>query len=372
MKTIAILCGRYLPGFKDGGPVRTLINICDGLGEEYRIKIITNDRDHGDINAYPNIVYDAPNKVGNAEAWYLKPKGFTFATIKKLTVDADLIYIFGPYDDYSYKTMWLKRFNKIKKPVVVASMGTFSEGAIGIKSGKKKLFLAVCKLFGLFKKIVWSVTSTREEEEVKKYIGKKAKCMIAEDLPRKVAPLIEKSQSEKLRVIFLSRICQKKNLAYAIEVISKIKSEIIFDVYGVIEDKEYFEKCQTLLEALPNNVKWAYKGEVATEKVVKVFSSYDAFLFPTLGENYGHVIFEALAGGCLPIISDTTPWGKLGAGVVKEYSLSDQDAFVGAIEGLADLDKESLLKAQKNANAFACKKYESSLRETGYRRVFDL
>ena len=51
MRTIAILCGRYLPGYKDGGPLRTIGNICDCLGTEYRFKIITNDRDHGDTIA---------------------------------------------------------------------------------------------------------------------------------------------------------------------------------------------------------------------------------------------------------------------------------------------------------------------------------
>ena len=47
------------------------------------------------------------------------------------------------------------------------------------------------------------------------------------------------------------------------------------------------------------------------KKVIETFSKYDVFLFPTKGENYGHVIFEALAGGCIPIISDQTPWNDI-------------------------------------------------------------
>ena len=78
MKKIAILCGRYLPGYKDGGPVRTLINLTNCLGKEYNFIIITNDRDHGDKEPYKGIKYTEPNKVGDAEVWYLKPKGFTF------------------------------------------------------------------------------------------------------------------------------------------------------------------------------------------------------------------------------------------------------------------------------------------------------
>jgi hypothetical protein len=42
-------------------------------------------------------------------------------------------------------------------------------------------------------------------------------------------------------------------------------------------------------------------------------AEYDLFLFPTLGENYGHVISEALASGCPVVISDQTPWRNLEA-----------------------------------------------------------
>ena len=39
MKKILILTGRYLPGHKDGGPLRTLINVTDALGDEYEFYI---------------------------------------------------------------------------------------------------------------------------------------------------------------------------------------------------------------------------------------------------------------------------------------------------------------------------------------------
>lgn len=50
MKNILILMGRYLPGYKDGGPVRTIVNLVDILGNEYNFNIMTSDRDHGDKN----------------------------------------------------------------------------------------------------------------------------------------------------------------------------------------------------------------------------------------------------------------------------------------------------------------------------------
>lgn len=371
MKTIAILSGRYLPGYKDGGPVRTLINLTDCLGKEYRFKIITNDRDHGDTVAYKNIKYNEANKIGNAEVWYLKPNGFTMSVIYKLTLDADLIYVCGPYDDYAYKTLFLKRLGKIKIPVVVASMGSFSSGAFQIKSKKKKIFMNTCKILGFFKSITWSVTSKLEEADVRNLVDKKAKCMIAEDLPRKVPELTKGNYSGDIRVVFLSRISEKKNLLYAIEILKKVTSNIIFDIYGPIEDSVYWKKCQEKLNELPKRIQWSYKGMADSEKIIEVFSEYDVFFFPTRGENFGHVIFEALAGGCIPIISDQTPWNDLEKRKCgKIISLSNPKEFITAIDEIAKISKHELKIMQSRASDYAKEKYMSSVNHTGYRKIF--
>ena len=41
MKKILIIMGRYLPGYKDAGPVRSIKNLEDRLGEEYDFRILT-------------------------------------------------------------------------------------------------------------------------------------------------------------------------------------------------------------------------------------------------------------------------------------------------------------------------------------------
>lgn len=372
MKTIAILCGRYLPGYKDGGPVRTIVNLVECLGNDYHFIIITNDRDHGDSKPYKNIIYNKPNKVGQADVYYLNPGGFTLSAIERLTKKADLIYVCGPYDNYAVKTLLLKRIGRIPQPVVVASMGSFSEGAYNIKKYKKSIFINICNILGLFKKIVWSVTTKIEEADVCHVIGKNAKCFIAEDLPEKVPPLNKRNNSDNLKIIFLSRICKMKNLLYAIEVLNNISANIEFDIYGIIEDVEYWNICQKELYRLKKNVTWKYRGVVAPEKVIEVFSKYDLFLFPTLGENYGHVIFEALAGGCLPIISDRTPWMDLeekDCGYV--IPLSKRERYEEVINMFFEFSVEEVNNKREKAYLYASQKYDKSVTNTGYRIIFD-
>lgn len=315
MRKILIVMGRYLPGYKDGGPVRSIKNLVDRLGTEYEFHILTVDRDHGDTEAYPGIRYDAWNQVGHAKVWYVQPGGFTKAEVKRLADEVDLVYVCGCFNDYARTAMALKKKDEIMVPVVIASMGLFSPGAFRIKYPKKKAYVTLLKALGYFDKIVWSATSEEEAADIRRQVGKNAACYLAEDLPRKSVDISRDKSSDSgyCKVVFLSRISRKKNLTYAAEILKKWgeaypSQQIQFDVYGNKEDPVYVAECEELLKQLPANVEYHYQGIAPAEEIIETFAKYDVFLFPTQGENYGHVIFEAMAGGCVPIISDQTPW----------------------------------------------------------------
>jgi hypothetical protein len=48
--TILILNEYYLPGYKAGGPIRSISNLVSWLGDDFNFKIITTDRDYLDSN----------------------------------------------------------------------------------------------------------------------------------------------------------------------------------------------------------------------------------------------------------------------------------------------------------------------------------
>ena len=374
MNKILILTGRYLPGYKDGGPVRSILNLSEWLGDEYDIRIMCHDRDHGDTERYPDIKVNDWNQVGKAKVWYTE--SFNARDIAKLADDADLVYSCGPYNDYAIAAMRLKKNGRIKAPLVVASMGSFSPDAFKIKGKKKELFVKIMKILGMFKKITWSVTSSREEEELKAIIGDDAKCIIASDLARKgLGEHTHIKEDDSLKIIFLSRISRKKNLVVVPEILSKVdaKYNIAIDVYGIAEDQDYLEECLKEFRKLPTNIKWEYKGEIDSEGVPAIFSEYDVFLFPTLGENYGHVIAESLGAGCLPVISDRTPWLDLfenSCGYV--CSLEDLSTFSKSIDKLAATNGEEFDLLIRNSFNYIENKKIKDVEESGYRTIFNL
>ena len=72
-----------------------------------------------------------------------------------------------------------------------------------------------------------------------------------------------------------------------------------------------------------------------------MFSKYDAFIFPTLSENYGHVIVESLIVGTPVIISNNTPWTDVNDfGCGGAFSLDDSMSFSLMIQKIIDADQE--------------------------------
>ena len=374
-KNILIIMGRYLPGYKDGGPVRSIKNLVDYLGDEYNFRILTCDRDHGDEESYPNIKVNAWNTVGKAQVYYVPPNGFKFKTIKKLANESDLVYCCGCFNDYAINTLILKRFNQIKVPVVVAAMGLFSPMEFRLKYAKKKLFTTLFNLTGMFKKIYWSATSEMEIHEIKQQVRVKDNFFIAEDLPRKVdeAPIKKEKEIGKLKVVWISRIAPKKNLKGAIQILQMVKSDIEFTIYGPKHVPDYWDECEEELKKLPSNVKWSWKGNVESEKVVETLKNHHVFLFPTLGENYGHVIQEALSASCPVILSDQTPWNDVeynSAGYT--YPVDNIDNFIECIERYANLDQKVFNKIANDALEYIVSKNSYSINNTGYRNIFEI
>ena len=379
MKNILIVTGRYLPGYKDGGPVRTIKNLTDMYGDKYHFTVACADRDHGDEKAYEGILVGAENRntVGKADVVYIENGNFSFSDIKSLATSNDLIYVCGPYNNYAIKTLILNRMSLIKVPVVLAPMGSFSKGALAIRSTKKKIYLMAMKALGLLNKVYFSVTSEVEKEEMEEALKIKIddKCFIAEDPQRcPVETTSKKLRDENglLNIVFLSRICEKKNLLGAAEILSLVKEKAVFHIFGNMEDEDYYQKCLTVLEKLPENITWKYMGEADSENVPEILSKYDVFLFPTHGENFGHVISEALLSGVVPVISDTTPWLDLhekGAGFV--LPLGDKQEFVKCIDKLCQMTEKELEELSAGAKKYYLEKYEYAQNNNGYIKIFD-
>lgn len=374
-KDILIITGRYLPGYKDGGPVRTIKNLTDYLGNEFNFKILTADRDHGDLAPYPGIKINDWNRVGNADVFYVSEGRFSFKIITAQAKHADLVYVCGCFSDYSFITLFANRIGQIKAPVVVAAMGLFSPLEFKRKYIKKKLYTVVLNKLGFLKTVFWSATSEMEINDILQQVDTvREQFYIARDLPRQInlKQIQKRKKQNQIEVVWISRISQNKNLLGAIEILMRVKHCVHFTIFGPEQSSDYWRSCQNRLKELPSNIRWDYRGDIDSEDVINTLINYHVFLFPTFGENYGHVIHEALSAGCPCLISDQTPWRDLEenqAGYV--LPLDQKDQFASAIDRYAEMSELEFHKVSTTAYSYAVRVSNEAFQSTGYRTMFN-
>lgn len=381
MQKVLIIIPFYFPGYRVGGPQRTIENVVDFFSDSSDIYIYTKNHDMGDDTPY-DVETNKWVKHKGAKIMYVPDAEYYGKTFEKMYMDFDIIYSCSLFSRNSIHLMILHKKKKcLDKKVYIAPMGVLDKGAFSSKKIKKKVFVNFCNLLGLFENIIWSFTSNNEKDNAIKVLGEKSvsKFVIAEDLPRKIDfdkyMTIRKQMGTDvpLRICFISRICPKKNLTYALDILHHdYGRKIIFDIYGIIENSDYYKKCENMISNMTNTVKVNYCNQLDPSSVVDTFSKYDLFLFPTKGENFGHVIYEALAAGCIPVISDRTPWDDLEemhCGAVRR--LEDKNSFISAIEQYVNMSNEELMVCKKNAIAYAEQKLITSVQNSGYKKVFE-
>ncbi len=380
---VLVLLSHYLPGYKAGGPIQSIANMVEALGEELDFRIVTCDRDIGEATPFNGVPAGQWADIGKARVFYLPDTWMALWTlIRILTVTrADLLYLNSFFARrYSILVLLLRRLRLFQpKSVLLAPRGEFSAGAICIKKWRKLTYITLARKAGLYADVLWHASSKFEEVDIQNafHSGEsiavagpiavrardaepKLQIMTALDLPGSAGPAPDPLERLKsagtIRLVFLSRISRKKNLDRAISTLSAVSGDVQFDIYGPIEDAGYWRTCRELMAQLPPKIKVQYCGEVRHDRVHHVLSEYDALLFPTRGENYGHVIREALSAGCPVIVSDQTPWrGLEKLGVGWDLPLHDAERFRSVIQMCVDMQPDNFAQWAARAHAYGAK-----------------
>lgn len=318
---ILILTDFYLPGYKSGGGLRTLVNMIEHLSDEFEFLVVTRNHDGwGDFKPYDSVVTDKWNRIGHADVYYFGANGLSLSDLQRLWREAapDAVYLNSFFSTLTIKATMLWRFGRVpKQKLVIAPEGEFSEGALQIKRRKKQIYLSLARRKNWSRGILWKAAAEAEKNDIERILNEKCEIFVAPNMqpktlfPEYSAEMKPKKDAGKMRVIFLSRVNRKKNLSFALEVLAEQTGEIEFDIYGALDDADYWRECQDLMKRMPANVKADFKGSLEYEKVAETLTDYHFFILPTLGENFGHVVLEALAAGCPALLSDQTPWRDL-------------------------------------------------------------
>lgn len=369
----------YIPSTKAGGPVRSMKNAVDALHNEFDFYIECYDYDFGCKGQHYSNIKKGWQKVGFANVVY-QPYGtldFKYKNMEKFIreVKPNVIWCQGLLMPHKVHNA-IRVAEKIGIPTIISPRGEASPDRMALKGYKKYPYAALCNLLGIYRRnnVFFHATSNDEVFGLRKYFKVRDDHIYQIlNIPVIAAenPVFVEKQENRIRVVFVSRIHEVKNVLLAIQIVKLLNCRASFDIYGPIESRDYWTLCLKEMENLPNGIHVNYCGLLQMDEVGQMFQRYDVFLFPTMNENYGHVIAEALANGCPTVLSKgTTPWDDLDGVAGYIANLKDLNEFKEKLEKLAVLGREEYSNLRISTIEYFKRKQDEDGAVKGHSRMF--
>lgn len=367
----------YLPGYRGGGPIRTIANMVEQLGDRFEFRIVTQDRDAGPCEPYPGIVPDTWTALGKGFVRYIHPAAISIRNLVRLirAESFDVLYLNSFFDrTFTTRILTARGMGLLpNRPTVLAPRGEFSPGALRYKSLQKRLYVGGFQLLHWGDGVIWQASTPLEKADVSRMLPSipAVRIMVACDLasaPTTTTDDTPIAVDGPLRILFLSRISPMKNLAFVLAVLARVRCPVALSIIGP-RDEDYWQACQPALRALPPNVTVDIHDSIPPLEVPAVMRRHDLLFLPTQGENFGHVIHEALSAGLPVLISDRTPWtGVTEAGAGWSLPLVASEPFVEVLTRHAATDatiRAEMRRAAMNfgrAHSFDASAYDDNVR----------
>ena len=335
LKHILVFIDWYEPAFRAGGPVRSMVNLIARLKGRYRFSVATSAFEYGSSEPMPGIVSDQWVSGKQNERICYGTRGGLRSAIKHIrSENPDLIYLQGIFSLH-YSLLPLLAAQICRKQVVLAPRGMLHPTALQFKGARKRLFLRLAWNFGLFRKVRFQAVDNFEADYIKAVFPRasifRATNMAA--LPQNL-PALERVEGSVLKLVSVARISPEKNNLFILELLKKLDIPVDVVFYGAPgNDERYVAAFREALNELPEQVHAQWEGFLDPEQLQPELRKAHWFIMPTLGENFGHAIFEALAAGLPVLIGNNTPWKNLASlEAGQDLDVSQTQAWLDALQ----------------------------------------
>jgi glycosyltransferase involved in cell wall biosynthesis len=291
-----------------GGPARSVTHLIAAMLENssHKIELFCEESQNPIINNFVkstgSIYFCKLNKLG----------GLKGISVRLKISKPNLLHGHGLWQMPVHQMAKMARKNKI--PYIITPRGMLEPWSLEQKKIKKKIALSLFQNKDLKNAACIHATATLEAENIRNLGYTNPIAVIPNGIDLKEFPEFKKSKAAEKRILFLSRIHQKKGIENLIEAWSQIHKIIrenwSITIVGNGEEK-YIAALQALLINKGLSDQILIKGPMYGEDKLKEYQDADLFVLPTYSENFGIVIAEALACNTPVITTKGAPWNEL-------------------------------------------------------------
>lgn len=309
----------YKPAYSYGGPTLSVSKLCEQLVKKgCRVEVFTTTANG---TAELPVVTQIPQQVEGVPVRYFKRltkdhSHFSPQLLRRLWKDVrafDVVHIHTWWNLVSMGSCLIAHLKGV--PVILSPRGTLSTYTFSHKHRLlKRLFHDIAGQ-RLLNRCYLHTTSGREQKAMARLLTPQHSfnlhnlMTLPARLPQSVPP------AGLFRLLFLSRITQKKGLAMLFEALSDLKIPFQLSIAGN-GDKSYVQQLKALSRQyqIEAHIQWiGFKGPEKFE----IIAQHDLLVLPSHDESFGNVVIESLAAGTAVLISN-----KVGlAGYVRQKKL---------------------------------------------------
>ena len=296
-----------------GGPSRTVTQLCSHLADQRIDTYLISQR----LRSSQLLLPDSPrvsNRIGLAESNFQAYAGLPgWKELRKLsaTTELNVIHSHGvwhPLNHWASATAMRRNV-----PLVIQPRGMLEPWALRWHGRRKMAAMTLYQRKDLAAASVLVATSEQEAENLRHLGLKKPIATLPNGIVTSPPPPTASANPANpiRRALFLSRIHPKKGLINLLRAWARVKPENWeLAIAGPDEDghlKAVLDTAKSL--RISESVK--YIGEIEDSEKWAIYRQAQLFMLPTLSENFGVVVPEALSQGVPVITTNAAPWSDL-------------------------------------------------------------
>jgi glycosyltransferase involved in cell wall biosynthesis len=335
--------------FEEGGVVRAVFDLSSALAARgHDVRVLTSDVSDlptswtsGDEGRPRAVELPPPTRIADRFG------RSTLSIVQRQLADADMLHLHQTWSPRCLQLAALAR--RLNVPYVMSVHGVLDDWCMRQRGLKKRVFLWLGARRMLENAAAIHCTAQGELEQARKWFprGRGVAIPLAVDLstyrtlpgPEAARERIEALRSSRPTLLFLSRVHYKKQIELLIRATDALKraGQDCLAIVAGSGDADYVARLRRLVtdRGLDDDV--IFPGFLDGRDKVSLYQAADVFVLPTSQENFGFVLFEALAAGT-PVITTrgADTWPELeqsgGALIVPAETNAIADAIAELLE----------------------------------------